>query len=233
MKQSKRFRTLSEKIDSDSVHDLKEGIHLLKENANAKFDETVDMAMRLGVDPRHADQQVRGFVVLPHGTGRSVKILVFAQGDKEKEAAEAGADYVGLSELVEKIEGGWTDVDVIIATPDVMGQVGKLGRILGPRGLMPNPKSGTVTFDVGKAVNDAKAGKIEYRVDKGGILHAPIGKASFDDTKLFENAFAFIEAVLRAKPAAAKGQYVRNLVLSSTMGPGIKLDRQAVLGLFR
>jgi len=233
MKPSKRFETLSEKIDSDAVHDLKNGIQLLKENASAKFDETVEMAVRLGVDPRHADQQVRGFVVLPHGTGRSVKILVFAQGDKEKEASEAGADYVGMSEFVEKIEGGWTDVDVIIATPDVMGKVGKLGRILGPRGLMPNPKSGTVTFDVAKAVNDAKAGKIEYRVDKGGILHAPIGKASFDETKLFENAYAFIEAVLRAKPAAAKGQYVRNLVLSSTMGPGIKLDRQAVLALFR
>ena len=215
------------------MNDLQAGIRLAKEHANAAFDETVEIAARLGVDPRHADQQVRGFVVLPHGTGRTVRVLVLTQGDKEKEASEAGADYVGLEEHVKKIEEGWTDVDVIIATPDVMGKVGKLGRILGPRGLMPNPKSGTVTFDVAKAVRDAKAGKIEYRVDRAGILHVPIGKASFDDEKLFENACAFIEAVLRAKPAAAKGQYVRSLILSSTMGPGIKLDRQAVLGLFR
>jgi large subunit ribosomal protein L1 len=232
MKRSKRFQTISEKIDSSSLHDLREGIRLIKESANAKFDETVEMAARLGVDPRHADQQVRGFVVLPHGTGRTVRVLVLARGEKEKEASEAGADYVGLEEYVKKIEEGWTAVDVIIATPDVMGQVGKLGRILGPRGLMPNPKSGTVTFDVAKAVRDAKAGKIEYRVDRAGILHVPIGKASFDDEKLFQNACAFLEAVLRAKPAAAKGQYVRSLALSSTMGPGIKLDRQAVLSLF-
>jgi len=233
MKRSKRYQTISDKLDPATLNDLREGIRLVKENANAKFDETIEMVARLGVDPRHADQQVRGFVVLPHGTGRTVRVLVLAQGDKEKEASEAGADYVGLEEHVKKIEEGWNDVDVIIATPDVMGQVGKLGRILGPRGLMPNPKSGTVTFDVAKAVRDAKAGKIEYRVDRAGILHVPIGKASFDADRLFENACTFIEAILRARPAAAKGQYVRSLTLSSTMGPGIKLDRQAVLSLFR
>ena len=233
MKRSKRYRTISEKIGPDSVYDLRGGIHLVKEKANAKFDETIEMAARLGVDPRHADQQVRGFVVLPHGTGRKVRVLVLTQGDKEKEASDAGADHVGLEAYIKKIEEGWTDVDIIIATPDVMGQVGKLGRILGPRGLMPNPKSGSVTFDVGKAVQDAKAGKIEYRVDRAGIIHAPIGKASFDEEKLYQNACVFLEALLRAKPSTAKGQYVRSLAISSTMGPGIKLDRQAVLGLFR
>ena len=233
MKRSKRYRAISEKINSDSPCDLKEGIRHVKENANAKFDETVEMVAKLGVDPRHADQQVRGFVVLPHGTGRTVRVLVLTRDEKEKEATEAGADYVGVDEYVKKIEEGWTDIDVIIATPDVMGQIGKLGRILGPRGLMPNPKSGTVTFDVAKAVRDAKAGKIEYRVDRAGILHVPIGKASFDEEKLFQNAYTFLEAVLRARPAAAKGQYIRSLAISSSMGPGIKLDRQAVLNLFR
>ncbi|UCE18498.1 MAG: 50S ribosomal protein L1 [Gemmatimonadota bacterium] len=233
MKRSKRYKANSEKIDASAVFDLKEGIKLVKETASAHFDETVEVAAKLGVDPRHADQQVRGFVVLPHGTGRTVKILVLARGDKEKEALEAGADYAGMDDYIQKIKDGWTDVDVIIATPDVMSEVGKLGRILGPRGLMPNPKSGTVTFDVAKAVRDAKAGKVEYRVDKSGILHVPIGKASFHEESLFQNACVFLEAVLRAKPAAAKGQYVRSLALSSTMGPGIKLDRQAVLNLFR
>ncbi|MFQ6091400.1 MAG: 50S ribosomal protein L1 [bacterium] len=233
MKRSKRYRAASAKVDSTDSFDLREGIRLVKEAASAKFDETVEMAARLGVDPRHADQQVRGFVVLPHGTGRPVKVLVLTRGEKEKEAAEAGADYVGMDDYIKKIEAGWTDVDVIVATPDVMREVGKLGRILGPRGLMPNPKSGTVTFDVAKAVRDAKAGKIEYRVDKSGVLHVPIGKASFDEERLFQNACVFLEAVLRAKPAAAKGQYVRSLALSTTMGPGIRLDRQAVLSLFR
>ena len=233
MKRSKRYKANSGKIDAAASYDLKESIRMVKENANAKFDETVELAAKLGVDPRHADQQVRGFVILPHGTGRSVRILVLTRGDKEKEATEAGADYVGMDEFIKKIEEGWTDVDVIIATPDVMSQVGKLGRILGPRGLMPNPKSGTVTFDVAKAVRDAKAGKVEYRVDRAGILHVPIGKASFDGEKLFQNASAFLEAVLRAKPAAAKGQYIRSLAISSTMGPGIKLDRQVVLNLFK
>jgi large subunit ribosomal protein L1 len=233
MKRSKRYQAISQKIDATLAYDLRDGIRRIKESATAKFDETIEMAAKLGVDPRHAEQQVRGFVVLPHGTGRTVKVLVLTQGEKEKEAAEAGAEYVGLEEHLKKIEGGWTDVDVIIATPDVMGQVGKLGRILGPRGLMPNPKSGTVTFDVAKAIRDAKAGKIEYRVDRAGILHAPIGKASFDEEKLYQNAYTFLDAILRAKPAAAKGQYVRSLTLSSTMGPGITLDRQLVLSLFR
>jgi len=233
MKRSKRYQAVSQKVDVNSAYDLKEGIHLVRQSATAKFDETVEVAARLGVDPRHADQQVRGFVVLPHGTGRTVKVLVLTQGDKEKEALEAGAEYVGLEEYLKKIEGGWTEVDVIIATPDVMGQVGKLGRILGPRGLMPNPKSGTVTFDVVKAIRDAKAGKIEYRVDRAGILHVPIGKASFDEEKLYQNAMTFLEAMMRAKPAAAKGQYVKSLSISSTMGPGVKLDRQLVLSLFR
>ncbi len=233
MKRSKRYQAVSQKADPNSAYDLRESIRLVKQGATAKFDETVEMAARLGVDPRHADQQVRGFVVLPHGTGRTVKVLVLTQGDKVKEALEAGAEHVGLEEYLKKIEGGWTDVDVIIATPDVMVQVGKFGRILGPRGLMPNPKSGTVTFDVTKAIRDAKAGKIEYRVDRAGILHVPIGKASFDEEKLYQNAFTFLEAIMRAKPAAAKGQYVRNLSISSTMGPGIKLDRQLVLSLFR
>ena len=233
MKRSKRYRAISDRIRSTESVDLKEGIHLVKETANAKFDETVEVAARLGVDPRHADQQVRGFVILPHGTGRTVKVLVLTRGEKEREALEAGADFVGMDEYVSKIGEGWTDVDVVIATPDVMSEVGKLGRILGPRGLMPNPKSGTVTFDVAKAVRDAKAGKVEYRVDKSGILHVPIGKSSFDNESLFQNACVFLEAVLRAKPAAAKGQYVRSLALSTTMGPSIKLDRQAVLSLFR
>jgi len=233
MKRSKRYQAVSQKADPNSAYDLRESIRLVKQGATAKFDETVEMAARLGVDPRHADQQVRGFVVLPHGTGRTVKVLVLTQGDKVKEALEAGAEHVGLEEYLKKIEGGWTDLDVIIATPDVMVQVGKFGRILGPRGLMPNPKSGTVTFDVTKAIRDAKAGKIEYRVDRAGILHVPIGKASFDEEKLYQNAFTFLEAIMRAKPAAAKGQYVRNLSISSTMGPGIKLDRQLVLSLFR
>ena len=224
---------LSDKLEPTSVYDLRAGIRLVKENADAKFDETIEMAAKLGVDPRHADQQVRGFVVLPHGTGRTVRILVLTRGEKEKEATEAGADYVGMDEFVKKIEEGWTDVDIIIATPDVMSEVGKLGRILGPRGLMPNPKSGTVTFDVAKAIRDAKAGKIEYRVDRAGILHVPIGKASFDEERLYQNAYAFLDTVLRARPAAAKGQYVRSLAISSTMGPGIKLDRQAVLSLFK
>ena len=233
MKRSKRYREVSGKISSTQSVDLKEGIRLVKKTASAAFDETVEMATRLGVDPRHADQQVRGFVVLPHGTGRTVKVLVLTRGEKEREASDAGADFVGMDEYIEKIEKGWTDIDVVIATPDVMKEVGKLGRILGPRGLMPNPKSGTVTFDVAKAVRDAKAGKIEYRVDRSGILHVPIGKASFDEEKLFQNASVFLEAVLLARPAAAKGQYIRSLALSTTMGPGIRLDRQAVLALFR
>ncbi|NLC38384.1 MAG: 50S ribosomal protein L1, partial [Clostridia bacterium] len=192
--------------------------------APAKFDETVEVSARLGVDPRHADQQVRGTVVLPHGTGKTRTVLVFAKGEKLQEAEEAGADFVGGEELVEKIQGGWLGFDVAIATPDMMGVVGKLGRILGPRGLMPNPKTGTVTFDLSKAVKEVKAGKIEYRVDKTAIVHAPIGKVSFDLDKLEENFHALLEALIKARPSAAKGQYLRSVVVSSTMGPGVKIN---------
>jgi large subunit ribosomal protein L1 len=218
MTHGKRYQQASAQVDREQRYALEEAFHL------AKFDETIEMALRLGVDPKRADQVVRGTVVLPHGTGKKVTVLVLAKGEKEKEAQEAGADYVGSDEYIEKINGGWTDVDVIIATPDMMGSVGKLGRILGPRGLMPNPKSGTVTFEVEKAVKDVKAGKIEYRVDKTGIIHVPIGKKSFQTEQLVNNATAFLLAVLKARPASAKGQYLRSAVVSSTMGPGIKLD---------
>jgi large subunit ribosomal protein L1 len=224
MKHGKRYQEAVVKVDRDSRYTLEDAFHLVKEGATAKFDETIELAVRLGVDPKRADQVVRGTVVLPHGTGKEIKVLVLAKGEKEKEAELAGADFYGSDEYIEKITGGWTDVDVIITTPDMMGSVGKLGRILGPRGLMPNPKSGTVTFEVEKAVKDVKAGKIEYRVDKTGILHVPIGKKSFEVNKLVDNASAFFQAVLKAKPTTAKGQYIRSAVISSTMGPGIKLD---------
>jgi large subunit ribosomal protein L1 len=224
MTHGKRYLQASAGIDREKRYSLEEAFHLVKSGATAKFDETIELALRLGVDPKRADQLVRGTVVLPHGTGKKVTVLVLAKGDKEKEAEAAGADYVGSDEYIEKISGGWTDVDVIIATPDMMGSVGKLGKILGPRGLMPNPKSGTVTFEVEKAVNDVKAGKIEYRVDKTGILHVPIGKKSFEIEQLIKNATAFLLAVLKARPSSAKGQYLRSAVVSSTMGPGIKLD---------
>ncbi|MEX2282137.1 MAG: 50S ribosomal protein L1 [Gemmatimonadota bacterium] len=200
-----------------------EAVKLVKENAFAKFDETVEVAVRLGVDPRHADQVVRGTVVLPHGTGKSVRVLVVAQGDKAKEAQDAGADFVGM-EYIQKITDGWLDFDVAVATPDVMGQFGKLGRVLGPRGLMPSPKAGTVTFDIGKAVKEIKAGKIEFRVDKTGNLHAPIGRVSFDQQKLAANLEAFMDTVVRAKPSSAKGTYIRSVTVSSTMGPGVRID---------
>jgi large subunit ribosomal protein L1 len=205
------------------VGDPKDAVKLVKEKAFAKFDETVEVAVRLGVDPRHADQVVRGTVVLPHGTGKSVRVLVIAQGDKVKEAEEAGADYVG-TEYVQKIKDGWLDFDAIVATPDVMGQLGQLGRVLGPRGLMPSPKAGTVTFEVGKAVREIKAGKIEFRVDKTGNLHAPIGRVSFPEDKLAENLDAFMDTVVRAKPAASKGTYIKTVTVSSTMGPGVRID---------
>jgi len=233
MKHGKRYHEAAAKLDRENRYPLEEAFHLVKEGATAKFDETIEMAIRLGVDPKRADQVVRGTVVLPHGTGKKVKVLVLAKGEKEKEAQEAGADYVGSDEYIEKITGGWTDVDVIIATPDMMGSVGKLGRILGPRGLMPNPKSGTVTFEVEKAVKEVKAGKIEYRVDKTGILHVPVGKKSFDTGHLMDNATAFLLAVMKAKPASAKGQYLRSAVLSSTMGPGIKLDTNEILKVIK
>jgi len=231
MKRGKKYAESSAKIDRMKRYQLPEALRLVKEGASAKFDETIEVAVRLGVDPKRADQVVRGTVVLPHGTGQEIKVLVLAKGEKEKEAELAGADYYGSDEYVQKISQGWTDVDVIIATPDMMGDVGKLGRILGPRGLMPNPKSGTVTFEVDKAVKDVKAGKIEYRVDKTGILHVPIGKKSFEIAQLVDNATVFFKAVLKAKPPAAKGQYLRGVVISSTMGPGAKLDVNELLKL--
>lgn len=225
MKRGKRYQDLLKLVDRTMLYDPEEAVRLIKQTASAKFDETVEASIRLGVDPRHADQQVRGTVVLPHGTGKTVRVLVFAKGDKAKEAEEAGADFVGSEELVARIQNeGWLAFDVCVATPDMMGIVGRLGRILGPRGLMPNPKSGTVTMDVAKAVHDIKAGKVEYRVDKAGIIHVPIGKASFDEQKLVENLRTLIEAVVRAKPAAAKGTYLKSIVLSNTMGPGIKVN---------
>ncbi len=205
------------------VADPKDAVKLVKEKAFAKFDETVEVAVRLGVDPRHADQVVRGTVVLPHGTGKSVRVLVIAQGEKVKEAEEAGADYAGIED-VQKLKDGWLDFDAIVATPDVMGQLGQLGRVLGPRGLMPSPKAGTVTFDVARAVREIKAGKIEFRVDRTGNLHAPIGRVSFSEDKLAENLDAFMDTVVRAKPAAAKGTYIKTVTVSSTMGPGVRID---------
>lgn len=229
MKRSKRYHQLASKLERGKEYLLEEAIPLLKEFATTKFDQSVEVAVRLGVDPRHADQMVRGTVTLPNGTGKSVRVLVLTKGAKEKEAQEAGADYVGLDEYVEKLQQGWLDCDVIIATPDVMNVVGRLGKILGPKGMMPNPKSGTVTFEVGQAVKDVKAGKIDFRVDRNGNLHAAVGKLSFDAAKIKENVRAFIEMVIRLKPASAKGQYLRSVTLSSTMGPGIRLDRAALI----
>ncbi|HEV8663589.1 MAG TPA: 50S ribosomal protein L1 [Candidatus Methylomirabilis sp.] len=210
---------------------LEEAVALAKANAKAKFDETMELAIRLGVDPRKADQMVRGTVALPHGVGKPVRILVFAKGEKEKEARDAGADFVGLEDLVEKINGGWLEFDRAMATPDVMGQVGKLGKILGPRGLMPNPKTGTVTFDIARAVREFKAGKIEYRVEKAGIIHVPFGKASFTAAQLTENARSLLEAIVRARPPTSKGKYLKGITISSTMGPGIPVDPTSVAGL--
>ena len=219
----KRYRTAVATLDHAKMHTLADACALVKSAATAKFDETVDVAVRLGVDPRHADQVVRGTVVLPHGTGKTVRVLVVAQGDKAKEAEAAGADFVGL-EYLPKLKEGWLECDVIVATPDVMGQLGQLGRVLGPRGLMPNPKAGTVTQDVAKAVREIKAGKIEFRVDKTGNVHAPIGKASFTAAHLAANLQAFMDTILRAKPAAAKGVYIQSATVSSTMGPGVRLE---------
>lgn len=221
---SKKLAAVKEKLDTTKEYTLEEAIDFLKENSFAKFDETVEMAINLGVDPKKSDQVVRSTVVLPHGTGKQVRVLVFAKGEKEKEAEEAGADYVGAEDLIEKIQQGWLEFDRVIATPDMMGQVGKLGKILGPRGLMPNPKLGTVTFDVGRAVKEAKGGKIEYRTDKGGVLHVPIGKLSFDREKLVENAMAVLKSIIKAKPPTSKGKYIKKVTLSSTMGPGLKIN---------
>lgn len=220
----KKLEAVLEKLDLQREYTFEEAIDILKENSFTKFDQTVEMAVNLGIDPRKSDQNVRNTVVLPHGTGKEVRVLVFAKGEKEKEAREAGADYVGAEDLIEKIQQGWLEFDRAIATPDMMGQVGKLGKILGPRGLMPNPKLGTVTFDVAKAVKEAKAGKIEYRNDKGGVVHVPIGKLSFDREKLVENAIAVLKSIVRAKPPTSKGKYIKKVSLSSTMGPGLKID---------
>ena len=225
MKKGKRYTEAAKLIEKTNLYDLEEAVSLVKKSASAKFDETIEAHLRLGVDGRHADQQVRGAVVLPHGTGKTVKVLVFAKGDKIDEALAAGADYAGGDELVPKIQNdGWLDFDVVVATPDMMGVVGRLGRVLGPKGLMPNPKAGTVTMDVTKAVNDIKAGKIEYRLDKSNIIHVPIGKASFSEEQLTDNFQTLIDAVIKAKPSAAKGQYLKSVVIASTMGPGVKLN---------
>ena len=225
MKKGKRYVESAKLVDRATLYDVDEAVSILKKTANAKFDETIEAHIRLGVDGRHADQQVRGAVVLPHGTGKTVRVLVFAKGDKVAEAEAAGADFVGGEELVPRIQKeGWLDFDVVVATPDMMGIVGRLGRVLGPKGLMPNPKAGTVTMDVTKAINDIKAGKIEYRLDKSNIIHVPIGKASFTEEKLADNFHTLIGAINKAKPAAAKGQYLKSFVITSTMGPGIKLN---------
>ncbi|NLU46387.1 MAG: 50S ribosomal protein L1 [Syntrophomonadaceae bacterium] len=228
MRRGKNYKEKIAKFDRNQLYDPSEALDLVKEMATAKFDETIEVHIKLGVDPRHADQQVRGTVSLPHGTGKTRRVLVFAKGDKAKEAEKAGADYVGAEELAEKIQGGWFDFEVAVATPDMMGVVGKLGKILGPRGLMPNPKSGTVTFDIERTVNELKAGRIEYRVDKTAIVHATIGRASFDKEKLLENLFTFTEALIKAKPAAAKGQYIRSVTVCSTMSPGVKINPLAL-----
>lgn len=227
-KHGKKYIESAKLIDIDKVYEPEEAVQILKKAGTAKFDETVEVAFRLGVDPKHADQQLRGAVVLPHGTGKTKRVLVFAKGEKIKEAEAAGADVVGSEELVQKIQGGWFDFDVAVATPDMMGVVGRLGKVLGPKGLMPNPKVGTVTLDVAQAVKEIKAGKIEYRTDKAGNVHLPVGKLSFDDENLLDNYFTLIDTIVKAKPAAAKGQYIRNITLSSTMGPGIRVNSSRV-----
>ncbi|WP_040928226.1 50S ribosomal protein L1 [Nosocomiicoccus massiliensis] len=227
-KRSKKYLEASKKVDSEAVYSIEDAIKLAQETSTTNFDASVDVAFRLGIDTRKNDQQIRGAIVLPNGTGKSQRVLVFAKGEKAKEAEAAGADYVGEAELAEKINGGWFDFDVIVATPDMMGEVGKLGRVLGPKGLMPNPKTGTVTMDVTKAVEEIKAGKVEYRAEKSGIVHSTIGKVSFGTDKLVENFNALHEALVKAKPATAKGVYFRSVAVSSTMGPGIKLDPSQV-----
>lgn len=223
-KKGKKYSEALKLVDRSKSYDSKEAIELVKKTSTAKFDETVEAAFRLGVDPKKADQQIRGAMVLPHGTGKTQRVLVFAKGDKAKEAEAAGADYVGDQEYISKINEGWFDFDVIVATPDMMAEVGKLGRVLGPKGLMPNPKTGTVTFEVEKAVQEIKAGKVEYRVDKAGNIHVPIGKVSFEDNQLVENFAAITETLVKAKPQASKGKYMRNAAISSTMGPGVRVD---------
>lgn len=223
-KRGKRYQEVAKLVDSSKVYEISEAVELLKEVANAKFDETVEIAFRLGINTKKSDEQIRGALVLPHGTGKTQTVLVFAKGEKAQEAKEAGADYVGASELVEKVNEGWLDFDVVVATPDMMAEVGKLGRILGPKGLMPNPRTGTVTFEVEKAVKDIKAGQVEYRTDNSGNLHVPAGKVSFEANELIENLEAIIQAVVAARPATTRGTYIRNATITSTMGPGIKID---------
>ncbi len=229
MKRGKKYVDSNTKIDRSREYPLEEAVDVLKNMPSAKFDETFEFSAKLGVDPKHADQQVRGTVLLPHGTGKEVRVLVLTRGEKEVEAKQAGADYVGSSEFIEKINGGWFEFDVAIATPDMMGEVGKLGRVLGPRGLMPNPKIGTVTFDIAKAVKDSKAGKIEYRVDKGSNIHCPVGRKSFEKNRLVENVKALMTELVRAKPSSAKGKYILSIHLSSTMSPSVRLDTQGLL----
>lgn len=223
-KRSKRYLEEKKKTEPGKRYPVKEAVEIIVSTGKAKFDETVDAAIRLGVNPKHADQMVRGSVVLPHGLGKTVRVLVFAKGEKEKEAIDAGADFTGSDDVIEKIKGGWLDFDRVIATPDMMGSVGKLGKILGPRGLMPNPKVGTVTFNVAGAVKDMKSGKVEFRVEKAGIVHSPLGKASFGSQKILENLVALLETIVKLKPASSKGTYLRSLALSTTMGPGVKVD---------
>jgi large subunit ribosomal protein L1 len=230
MKPGKRYRESAAKVDRQRQYPIEEAVAVLKSFPPSKFDETIEFSARLGVDPKHADQQVRGTVLLPHGTGKSIRVLVLTRGEKEQEAKNAGADNVGSAEFIDKIKEGWLEFDVAIATPDMMGEVGKLGKVLGPRGLMPNPKSGTVTFDVAKAVREAKAGKIEYRVDKGANVHVPVGKMSFEQAKLVENIKALAQELMRAKPASAKGKYVRSMYISSTMGPSLAIDTASLVG---
>ncbi len=221
----KKYKAAAALVDRAKQYGIENAIGLAKKTARTKFDETVDLAVRLGVDPKQADQMVRGTVVLPHGTGKKVRILVFAKGEKDKEARDAGADYVGAEDLADKIQKeGWTDFDTVVATPDIMGLVGRLGKVLGPRGLMPNPKTGTVTFDVARAIKEIRAGKVEYRVEKAGIVHVPVGKSSFDENKLIDNAKAVLESILKAKPASSKGKYLRSVTVSTTMGPGVRID---------
>jgi len=228
MKTSKRVQAINKVINKNKDYSIADAVKTLQEQSKVKFVESLDCAVRLGLDPRHADQMVRGTVSLPNGTGKQVRVLVMAKGPKAKEAADAGADFAGYEEYLEKIKGGWADIDVLIATPDVMGEVGKLGKILGPKGLMPNPKSGTVTMDVAKAVTEVKAGKIEFRVDKTGIVHVSVGKLNFETNKLVENTNAFLNMIVKLKPATAKGQYIKSVYLSSTMGPGLKVSKEEI-----
>jgi large subunit ribosomal protein L1 len=232
-KRGKKYSDSKKRIISEGVESFKDAVKVMLDSSFAKFDEKVDVAVRLGVDPRHADQMVRGSVVLPHGTGKEMKVLVFAKGEKEKEATDAGADFVGNEDLIEKIQGGWFGFDKAVATPDMMGSVGKLGKLLGPRGLMPNAKTGTVTFDVARAVNDLKAGKIDFRAEKAGIIHAPMGKVSFGVDKIVQNMTAFFDTIMRLKPASSKGTYLKGIAISTTMGPGVKIDLALVKDLLK